>query len=217
MRVSFREICTSTFSKFFLIESSTWIMLFFSEKWCSLIFIADQSFLSRKVNAEFFNFVVILSTSILNWKQDKSASWHDLIIHNRLLYLRYHWQAWCHHHHLNIFLVHETLQLSKKHQSFIKSTTALINIKFFCSSFHFSFKYFSKSLFSTDFANLLYDEACLMLVIINKIIILNLLLLNLLLLMIDDIMHSLNKITLTLTLDFFVIMLVYSFRISIWF
>ncbi len=178
MRVSFREICTSTFSKFFLIESSTWIMLFFSEKWCSLIFIADQSFLSRRINVEFFNFIVISLTSILNWKQDEFASWHDLIIHNRLLYLHYHWQARCHHHHLNIFLVHEILQLFWKHLSFIKSITTLIDIKFFCSSFHFSFKYFSRFFFSTDFASLLYDEAYSMFVIINKVIILSLSLLN---------------------------------------
>lgn len=217
MWVSFRKIHTSTFSKLFSIESSTRITLFFSEKRCSLIFIADQSFLSRRVNAEFFNFIVISSTLISNWEQDESASWHDLIIHNRLLYLRYHWQAWCHHHHLDIFLVHETLQLSKEHLSSVKFTTTLIDIKFFCSSFRFSFKYFSRSLFSTDFELLLYDEACLMLVVINKVVILSLSLLNQSLLMINDVMHSLNEIALTLILDFFVIALVYSLRISIWF
>lgn len=216
MRVSLRKICTSTFSKLFSIESSTWIMLFFSEKRCSLIFIADQSFLSRRVNAEFFNSVVVLLTLISNWEQDESASWHDLIIHNRLLYLRCHWQAWCHHHHLDIFLVHETMQLSRKHLSSVKSTTALIDIKFFCFSFRFSFKYFSRSLFSTDFELLRYDEACLMLIIINKVVILSLSLLNQSLLMINDIMHSLNEIALTLILEFFVIALIYSLRISIW-
>ncbi len=216
MRVSFKEIRTSTFLKFFSIESSTRITLFFSEKQCSLIFIADQSFLSRRVDAEFFNFIVVSSTLILNWKQDESASWHDLIIHNRLLYLRCHWQARCHHHHLDIFLIHETLRLSRKHLSLVKFTTALIDIKFFCSSFHFSFKYFSRFLFFTVFASLLYDEACLMLIIINKVIILSLSLLNRSLLMINDVMHSLNEIALTLTLDFFVIALVYFLRILIW-
>jgi len=182
-----------------------------------LIFIADQSFLSRRINVEFFNSVVVSLTSISNWEQDEFASWHDLIIHNRLLYLRCHWQARCHHYHLNIFLVHETLRLSRKHLSLVKSTTALIDIKFFCSSFHFSFKYFSRSLFSTDFASLLYDKACLTLIIINKVVIFSLSLLNWSLLMIDDVMHSLNEIALTLTLDFFVITLVYSLRILIWF
>ncbi len=54
-----------------------------------------------------------------------------------------------------------------------------------------------------------------MLIIINKVIILSLSLLNRSLLMINDVMHSLNKIALTLTLDFFVIALVYFLRILI--